>query len=108
MRPTEWLKETGVQEPGQETVDRDGDRSVSLGTIAREYARIGCTGFGGPPTLIAMLRELCVVERRWVSAHEFQDAIAAANLLPGPAAKQLGIYCAWRARGQGDDHDQAR
>jgi chromate transporter len=93
------MKETGMQEPGGAAVERDGDGRVPLRTIAREYARIGCTGFGGPPTLIAMLRQLCVVERGWVSAHEFQDAIAAANLLPGPAAKQLGIYCAWRVRG---------
>jgi chromate transporter len=72
---------------------------VRLTTIARSCARVGLTGFGGPPTLVAMLRELCVVDRGWVTAHEFQDAVAAAGLLPGPAATQLGIYCAWRARG---------
>lgn len=38
-------------------------------------------------------------ERGWISESEFQDGIAAANLLPGPAAIQLGIYCAWRLRG---------
>ena len=30
---------------------------------------------------------------------EFEDAIAATNLLPGPASTQLAIYCAWRLRG---------
>ena len=69
---------------------------VSLATIARQWARIGAFGFGGPPALIAMLRRLCVQERAWISETEFQDGIAAANLLPGPAALQLGIYCAWR------------
>ena len=72
---------------------------VSLATIAREWARIGALGFGGPPALIAMLHRLCVEERDWMSESEFQDGIAAANLLPGPAAMQLGIYCAWRLRG---------
>src|SRR3954449_6194366 len=67
--------------------------------LAREWGRIGCTGFGGPPAHIALLRELCVDRRRWLSAEEFEDGIAACNLLPGPASTQLAIYCAWRLRG---------
>ena len=31
---------------------------------------------------------------------EFEDAIAACNLLPGPASTQLAIFCAWRLRGR--------
>jgi chromate transporter len=31
-----------------------------------------------------------------MTAAEFEDAIAACNLLPGPASTQLAIYCAWR------------
>ena len=73
--------------------------SVSLGTIAREWTRLGCIGFGGPPTHIALLRRLCVEERRWMEAKEFEDGIAATNLLPGPASTQLAIFCAWRLRG---------
>ena len=72
---------------------------VSLGPIAREWTRLGCIGFGGPPTHIALLRRLCVEERGWLGAKEFEDGIAAANLLPGPASTQLAIYCAWRLRG---------
>jgi chromate transporter len=72
---------------------------VSLGTIVREWARIGCIGFGGPPTHIALFRRLCVDEREWMEAPEFEDAIAATNLLPGPASTQLAILCAWRLRG---------
>ena len=71
----------------------------SLQTIVREWGRIGCIGFGGPPMHIALLRELCVDRRRWLDASEFEDAIAACNLLPGPASTQLAIYCAWRLRG---------
>ena len=40
---------------------------VALATIAREWGRIGCIGFGGPPTHIALLRRLCV-ERAAVDA----------------------------------------
>jgi chromate transporter len=70
-----------------------------LGVVLREWGRIGCIGFGGPPAHIALLRELCVEHRGWLDDREFEDAIAATNLLPGPASTQLAIYCAWRLRG---------
>ena len=73
---------------------------VSLVTIIREWGRIGCTGFGGPPTHIRLLRDLCVRRRGWLDAREFEDAIAVCNLLPGPASTQLAIWCAWRLRGR--------
>lgn len=72
---------------------------VPLRTIAREWGRLGVVGFGGPPTHIVLLRRLCVDERRWIDATEFEDAIAVTNLLPGPASTQLAIWCAWRLRG---------
>jgi chromate transporter len=73
--------------------------AVSLVTIAREWTKLGFIGFGGPPTHIVLLRRLCVQERHWLEPEEFEDAIAATNLLPGPASTQLAIYCAWKLRG---------
>lgn len=70
-----------------------------LAEIAREWGRIGCIGFGGPPAHIALFRTLCVSDRKWLSEEQFERAIAATNLLPGPASTQLAIYCAWRLRG---------
>ncbi len=70
-----------------------------LAQIAREWGRIGCVGFGGPPAHIALLRELCVLRHGWLSEAQFERAIAATNLLPGPSSTQLAIYCAWRLRG---------
>jgi chromate transporter len=72
---------------------------VPLRTIAREWGRIGCIGFGGPPAHIALLRKLCVEDRQWLPAEDFEDGLAACNLLPGPASTQLAIFCAWRLRG---------
>jgi chromate transporter len=72
---------------------------VSAITIAREWTRIGLTGFGGPPAHIELLRSLVVERRRWIDPREFEDAIAAANLLPGPASTQLAIFCARRVGG---------
>jgi chromate transporter len=74
--------------------------AASFAEIAREWGRIGCIGFGGPPAHIALLRELCVERRGWLAEAEFERALAAVNLLPGPASTQLAIYCAWRLRGR--------
>ncbi|MEU4625746.1 chromate efflux transporter [Actinoplanes sp. NPDC023801] len=73
---------------------------ASLGTVLAQWGRIGCIGFGGPPAHIALLRKLCVDDRRWLDDREFEDAVAACNLLPGPSSTQLAIYCAWRVRGR--------
>jgi len=73
---------------------------VALRTVLKEWGRIGCIGFGGPPAHIALLRKLCVDDRKWLDPQEFEDAIAACNLLPGPASTQLAIFCAWRVRGR--------
>jgi len=67
--------------------------------VLAEWGRIGCVGFGGPPAHIALLRRLCVERRRWIADHDFEDALAACNLLPGPASTQMAIYCAWCVRG---------
>ena len=75
-------------------------RPVPFRTLIREWGRIGAIGFGGPPAHIALLRRLCVEERGWLTAHEFEDGVAATSLLPGPASTQLAIYCAWRLRGR--------
>ncbi len=74
--------------------------ALPLKTVLREWGRIGCVGFGGPPTHIKLLRELCVQRKGWLDGQQFEDAIAVCNLLPGPASTQLAIFCAWRLRGR--------
>ena len=73
---------------------------ADLSEIVREWGRLGCVGFGGPPAHVALLRELCVERRGWLSGREFEDANAASGLLPGPASTQLAIYCAGRVGGR--------
>ena len=68
--------------------------------MAREWARIGVLGFGGPPAHVALLRDLTVKRRAWIDAREFEDAFAACSLLPGPASTQLAIYTAQRVGGR--------
>ena len=71
------------------------DPGVSLTTVLRDWGRIGCLGFGGPPVHITMLRELCVKQRGWIDDERFEHGITATGLLPGPSSTQLAIYCAW-------------
>jgi chromate transporter len=74
-------------------------QAVPLMTLAREWTRIGLTGFGGPPAHIGLLRQLLVDRRQWLDAQTFEDANAACGLLPGPASTQLAILCAYRIAG---------
>jgi chromate transporter len=73
--------------------------SAPLETVAREWTRIGLTGFGGPPAHIALLRKLVVDRKGWMDHHAFEDANAACSLLPGPSSTQLAIFCAYRVAG---------
>jgi chromate transporter len=92
--PTGTQAERRAHPPASAPASRPG-----LPVVLREWGRIGCIGSGGPPAHIALLRTLCVERRGWADDSEFEDAIAATNLLPGPASTQLAIYCAWRLRG---------
>src|SRR4051812_49982294 len=76
-------------------------RRAPISTVVREWARIGATSFGGPPAQVALLRELCVERRGWIGAREFEDANAAAPLLPRPGGAQLAVYFAARGGGGG-------
>jgi chromate transporter len=75
------------------------DGRAPLETVAREWTRIGVTGFGGPPAHIALLRKLVVDREGWMDHHAFEDANAACSLLPGPSSTQLAIFCAYRVAG---------
>jgi chromate transporter len=71
---------------------------VSYATIAKEWGKLGITGFGGPQAHIVLLRKLVVDRFAWIDEEEFEHAVATTNLLPGPASTQLAIYCGWRLR----------
>jgi chromate transporter len=86
-------------QPRERTTAAASAQPVPLSVIAREWTRIGITGFGGPPAHIALLRRLCVQRNAWLSEAEFEDGIAATSLLPGPASTQMAIFCGWRLAG---------
>ena len=73
--------------------------AASLVEVAREWGRLGLIGFGGPAAHIALLRRLCVERRGWLSEEQFERAVGATALLPGPSSTQLAVYCARWVRG---------
>jgi chromate transporter len=86
-------------QPRDQKTAATSTQPVPLSVIAREWTRIGITGFGGPPAHIALLRRLCVQRNAWLSEAEFEDGIAATSVLPGPASTQMAIFCGWRLAG---------
>lgn len=56
------------------------------------FLRLGATGFGGPIALAGFMQRDLVDQRRWISAEDYRDGLALAQLAPGPLAAQLAMY----------------
>jgi len=74
-------------------------KTTSLGGIFLSFLKIGLTGFGGGLAVIGQIRVLAVRERRWLTEHEFAEAFALAQSLPGTAAGNAAAYIGLRLRG---------
>jgi chromate transporter len=56
------------------------------------FLRLGAAGFGGPIALAGFMQRDLVEERRWITAQDYRDGLALAQLAPGPLAAQLAMY----------------
>src|SRR3989449_4456106 len=71
----------------------------SLRAFLLYFLRLGTLGFGGPIALAGHMEQDLVEQRGWISAQEYKEGLAFAQLAPGPLAAQLAIYLGW-VRGQ--------
>jgi chromate transporter len=83
---------------GQKRLKRLSE-TASLGGIFLSFLYIGLTGFGGGLAVMAQIRFLAVRKRRWFTEHEFAEAFALAQSLPGTNAGNAVAYIGWRLRG---------
>ncbi|UFS70141.1 chromate efflux transporter [Geomonas sp. RF6] len=63
-----------------------------------EFLKLGCTAFGGP-AIIAHVRELAVVRKKWVDAATFKDGVVLSQSIPGATAMQVAAYVGLKAQG---------
>jgi chromate transporter len=74
-------------------------REQTLGGIFLSFLKVGITGFGGGLAVMTQIRALAVNKRRWFTDHEFAEAFALAQSLPGTNAGNAVTYIGLRLRG---------
>ncbi|HEY6008083.1 MAG TPA: chromate efflux transporter [Geobacteraceae bacterium] len=78
---------------GQQSGGSNGDtlKPVGLWALVHYFLRLGALGFGGPIALAGyMQRDL--IPRQWISAEEYREGLAFAQMMPGPLAAQLAMW----------------
>ena len=63
-----------------------------LSEVARLFARLGITAFGGPAVHIAMMQDEVVRKRGWMTELHFLDLVSATNLIPGPNSTEMTMH----------------
>jgi chromate transporter len=56
--------------------------------------------FEGPIALAGFMQRDLVEDRRWITAEDYRDGLALAQLAPGPLAAQLAMYLGYVRAGQ--------
>jgi chromate transporter len=74
-------------------------RTATLGGLFLSFLKIGVSGFGGGFAVLAQIRHLVVLERRWLGEHDFVEALALGQSLPGTSAGNAVTYIGFRVRG---------
>lgn len=74
-------------------------RTATLGGLFLSFLKIGLTGFGGGLAVLTNIRHLVVQERRWLTEHDFIEALALGQSLPGTSAGNAVTYIGFRLRG---------
>ena len=74
-------------------------RTATLGGLFLSFLKLGLTGFGGGFAVLAQIRQIVVQERRWLGEHDFVEALALGQSLPGTSAGNAVTYVGFRLRG---------
>ena len=74
-------------------------RTATFGGLFLSFLKIGFTGFGGGLAVLTQIRHLVIHERRWLTEHDFVEALALGQSLPGTSAGNAVTYIGFRLRG---------
>src|SRR2546425_4043184 len=74
-------------------------RTATLGGLFLSFLKIGITGFGGGFAVLSQIRSVVVRERGWLGEHDFIEALALGQSLPGTSAGNAVTYLGFRLRG---------
>ena len=98
------MTEAVVRPVGQAPGVSPGEQSVvsptaTLRALVLYFLGLGTWGFGGPVVLVERMRRDLQEARGWFTVAELKEAIALAQLAPGPLAAQVAIYLGWLRAG---------
>ena len=66
------------------------------GTLFREFARVGLSGFGG---VLPFIRQAVVVRNGWLDDRAFAELLGIAQVLPGPNVVNIAVMLGYRHAG---------
>lgn len=79
--------------------DASPETGGSIPELAAYFLKLGTVGFGGPIALVGYMHRDLVEREKWFSEADYAEALALAQLAPGPLAAQLAIYLGWLKAG---------
>lgn len=83
---------------GEPTESQPGNETPSSFEMFANFLRMGLTAFGGP-AMIPYVRQMAVVQKRWLDGQSFQEGVALCQTIPGATVMQLAAYIGLKARG---------
>ena len=63
------------------------------------FIRIGLFTFGGGYAMIAVIEDICVTQKGWITHEEMMDITVIAESTPGPIAINCATYVGYKRRG---------
>jgi len=70
----------------------------SLFDLFFAFFRLGLTAFGGP-AMVAHIKDLSVVRKKWLDEGTFRNGVALCQLIPGATAMQTAAYVGLKSQG---------
>lgn len=70
-----------------------------IGVLFLTFAKIGLFTFGGGYAMIAVIENICVNRRKWLSHQEMMDILVIAESTPGPIAINCATFVGFKMAG---------